>query len=431
MEMHTPAKRVACDRCHRLKMRCIIEGDSAQQQCNRCCIANVNCNYSPPRKPGRPPTKLAGTLLQGLILSSGETIQSSSSPSTSRTVGTDKYGTEENWREEAFTKDDFFLANNESFGELPDNITSCLAPNFHALEELLNKSSQYERNTYLADDKREQVSLLSSLGQQSAQGQSDLLSEPSGQQMPTPTSSPGSSISSSAASEFAQHLSNFSKRRMDLDFSADVSPAKLEQVAAQVLDTSSAFIKLLQFSHQIETDTLSFASHRQPTLDTPSIDIDNDTLFVYSLLNPRSITLDSTNILQLVVFSMRLTVMHCGLYEAIYRYLQQADVGRNDSIAMSRNNISAGPPLPQLLSFSLAGIDLSPHPRFQLQLLLQTSTYYLISMHSALGGLEALRPDGPGLLMRTLMVQDQQARMGEIRVLLARLREEFGMLVQI
>ena len=90
---------------------------------------------------------------------------------------------------------------------------------------------------------------------------------------------------------------------------------------------------------------------------------------------------DMATVLQLVVFSMRLTELHHELYSAVYRYLQ-----RHDSIqhTMSETNTSfpacakdAGSLPPLSVSLSVAGVALAPHPRFQLELMLQAGAHYL------------------------------------------------------
>lgn len=52
MSSTTPATRLACDRCHSKKIRCIIQGDS--KACVRCLKQGLRCHFSPPAKTGRP-----------------------------------------------------------------------------------------------------------------------------------------------------------------------------------------------------------------------------------------------------------------------------------------------------------------------------------------------------------------------------------------
>lgn len=45
-------KRLACDRCHARKMRCVR--DRSTEMCSRCMQDGTDCHYSAPLKPGRP-----------------------------------------------------------------------------------------------------------------------------------------------------------------------------------------------------------------------------------------------------------------------------------------------------------------------------------------------------------------------------------------
>ncbi|KAF2472395.1 uncharacterized protein BDR25DRAFT_14029 [Lindgomyces ingoldianus] len=47
------ARRLACDRCHLKKTRCLRP--TGQGRCHRCLQQNLHCTFSPPAKTGRPP----------------------------------------------------------------------------------------------------------------------------------------------------------------------------------------------------------------------------------------------------------------------------------------------------------------------------------------------------------------------------------------
>ena len=123
-----------------------------------------------------------------------------------------------------------------------------------------------------------------------------------------------------------------------------------------------------------------------------------------------------------------MTELHHGLYTIVYRYLQ------HDPDLTTRDTAGGGKACPaQPLSFYIAGVELAPHPHFQLQILLQTGTHYLRRIHKTLSGLEALGSDGTAprspsvaLRMRMLISEDQQTRMAKIWLALAKLRDEFG-----
>lgn len=48
-----PLKRLACDRCHAKKIRCVVR--IQEKACTRCVKQNLSCIFSPPAKTGRPP----------------------------------------------------------------------------------------------------------------------------------------------------------------------------------------------------------------------------------------------------------------------------------------------------------------------------------------------------------------------------------------
>ena len=54
---HLAVKRAACDRCRGQKLRCIpCNSEEGSGRCDRCRVARAECIYSPPTKPGRPPS---------------------------------------------------------------------------------------------------------------------------------------------------------------------------------------------------------------------------------------------------------------------------------------------------------------------------------------------------------------------------------------
>ncbi|KAK3902480.1 hypothetical protein C8A05DRAFT_33825 [Staphylotrichum tortipilum] len=302
-----------------------------------------------------------------------------------------------------------------------------------------------------------------------------------------------------------QRLSDFNARlARAADLGPDVGPIQVEQAAAHVLESSVIFLGLVNFlqssgRRDVETheegsrkrqrqrsNTQSTSSMESPdghdsgNEDDMIISNDNNGGSSSSSSNESNVITNSNSssnhrdgrvedsdavaasfltgpfapdmatVLQLVVFSMRLTELHHDLYFAIYRYLQQHEHARNLTDATNRTssfspNTAAGSLFPIPVSLTIAGVPLAPHPRFQLELVLQAGAHYLERIQDALSGLKALRPDVSGplrmipqqrsvsgaLLVRLLMMQDQQGRMGAIREVLSKLREEFSIVVQL
>ena len=72
------SKRAACDRCHKMKMQC--KADECSGECVRYRTAKVHCNYSKPRKPGRPSTSAGSVLVQGVSANAELTKEASLPP---------------------------------------------------------------------------------------------------------------------------------------------------------------------------------------------------------------------------------------------------------------------------------------------------------------------------------------------------------------
>ncbi|KAI5918479.1 hypothetical protein F4810DRAFT_715472 [Camillea tinctor] len=55
--LHSPWKRLACDRCRTMKLRCPRTDADSLEACTRCIRCRVPCFTSSPKPPGRPPHK--------------------------------------------------------------------------------------------------------------------------------------------------------------------------------------------------------------------------------------------------------------------------------------------------------------------------------------------------------------------------------------
>ncbi|KAK4244347.1 hypothetical protein C7999DRAFT_35313 [Corynascus novoguineensis] len=468
-------------------MRCIVAPGGGQSRCSRCQVAEVPCHYSVPRKPGRPPTKPPGALVQGLVVSS-ETALSSKSAST----------TEDTTRVEDRLSQQEPLSRTESFPEFAFDVASW--PFLSFPDELVSQSDAplsssetgYTQGTWVTEHDHHQFSQFGT-------------TLPTPQLPPTPLTPPRHSHGGAQTDDpaglmhsgthtptdleggqrYMQCLSDFNVRlSRAVELGLDVSSIHVEQAAAHVLESSAIFlsiVNLLQSSgrHGSDTQEGSRKRHRQRSnthSSSPAESRDghdsHDSCNQDDASNSNSknsnshdrcaedgdaaatalptgpFAPDMATVLQLVVFSMRLTELHHELYSAVYRYLQRYDSVQhtvnetNTSFPACAEAAGSLPPLS--VSLSVAGVALAPHPRFQLELMLQAGAHYLGRIQEAVNGLKALRPDVSGpvqlvsqrsvsgaLLVRMLMMQDQQGRMSAIREVLAKLRDEFGIVVRL
>ena len=211
-----------------------------------------------------------------------------------------------------------------------------------------------------------------------------------------------------------QCLSDFNVRlARAVDLGPDVGSLQVEQTAAHVLESSAIFLDLVnsfQRSGRRDNKTQGASRHRQlqrgntqSLLAVAGLDshgshesgnrdngMDNnssnnhdscveDGEEVAAAVLAAPFTPDVATVLQLVVFSMRLTELHHDLYSAIYRYLQDEHLqhtAEETNASFSLSN-AAGPLFPLLASLTIAGVVLTPHPRFQLELVLQAGAHYL------------------------------------------------------
>lgn len=200
-----------------------------------------------------------------------------------------------------------------------------------------------------------------------------------------------------------------------IDLGVHLGPAKLEQEAAHVLESSSKFLELIQVLGNV--GELPNSSHLPDSSRFPNDSTERD-----RSRGPQDSSSSFTTavFLQLISISMRLIEMHNWLYSSIHRCLQQ------DPDTM--NQETAGEPPAQPLLFAIAGVRLTPTAHFRLQLLLHTGVYYLGRIQKMLGEMEASSEVSPELPLQTRMLigGEQKSRMAKILLVLARLKEEFG-----
>ncbi|KAI1840570.1 hypothetical protein JX266_013234 [Neoarthrinium moseri] len=165
------------------------------------------------------------------------------------------------------------------------------------------------------------------------------------------------------------------------------SPSKVEQAAVYVLENSSTFLDLVKYlqagsennagrTHEVAGGQGDRRENSTPIANTKDLheNCEDGDVGTPAQLDDKvcSFIPDTATLLQLIVFSMRLTNLHFDLYSGVLRYLRLHVNTTDARPATKTHNL---PPL----SLSIAGVNLTTHPRFQLQLLLQTGAHYLSS----------------------------------------------------
>ncbi|KAM7212108.1 hypothetical protein V8F06_012508 [Rhypophila decipiens] len=520
MPTQSIGKRAACDRCHALKMRCVVtEEDPADvggsrglaqghRRCNRCHSARVACNYSSPGKPGRPPTKnvLPGASTDGhthIRQRSGRGLETLTSQSTRRqsmsaTTASTLVSPNQDYISSQFDFGILSSGHGASGSKSPPSAAWCdvlaLAEDDEPLEgqyttPMLSWSSDTAdsitaRGTeqWMAGEQRDDLGqevedmLCFPTGEEFGMDSQEpyrldhshahaTASEASSEQLSSTSTQPVTvSTTTSTASyrtgydgtHYLQRLSEFntglSSPIVGLNGLSPTSPDhstaisrqpsvittdQLEQAAKHVLQSSALFLDLLQFPS-------SLADKPTPDPSEPA---------------PPPVLLDMAARLQLLVSYMRLTELHHGLYSAVYNHLQHQQQRQQAGSAQS-NAEPAAAERPAEFSLSVAGVSLTAirgHPRFQLQLLLQTSAHYLGCIQEELDLPTPLRVNGlfhqkmsptstgkpsakasllgqrgsaeAALLVHTLMMHDQEPKLQRINEVLDNLRKDFGIVV--
>ncbi|RYP90653.1 hypothetical protein DL770_003191 [Monosporascus sp. CRB-9-2] len=396
-------------------MQCKTDG--CGQQCNRCRTAKVHCNYSEPGKPGRPPAK-AGNVMIRSSAADKEPTGGVISPSNHTVAGADtwsqdtlpEYGTPKG--SEYFTEEQMAPWSQHGFVNGFSD-TACLQPDTDSLGPLPWFLNITEAEVCPSSTPSDNQPI-----HQGIPGEMGVAANPK-------PHSPNfkANVIRSVDQDYMQHLAHFQvtiARMMDCE--VHLGPARLEQEAAHVLESSSKFLELIQ--------VLASVAEPQNSSHLPNI-----SWFPYDCPqrhrcrgSQESSPFNTAVFLQLTSISMRLIEMHHWLYSSIYRCLQQ------DPDTMKQDTAGNGDKSPaQPLLFSIAGVRLTPSPHFRLQMLLHTAVHYLGSFQKTLNELEALRfgaasegSRGLPLPTRMLISEDQKGRMAKIRSVLAKLKEDFG-----
>lgn len=409
----------------------LCKADGHSRQCKRCQTAKAHCNYSEPRKPGRPSTNAGNVVIQGVSanVEPTESSEEASLPPEASSVD------DETWMQDMF-HDNGISQGIRQFSEVDIGSWS--------VNGLFNG---YSDASYLQLDQPESVAAKSlplhiihlplsspTTGDVSMnENTQSKYGTASDLQPPSPDS--GQNSKGYVDQDYVKQLADFQVGLADsFDFETHVSPAKLGQAAAYVLESSATFLKLIQVPAAatgpqivscIQTclPPLQEAAIGEPKHDRSSRNKRNESQ------SHSPFAWDTSILLQLISLSMRMAELHYWLYTSIYRYLQQDPNMLKEDTAGGCGRKSAALPL----SFSIAGVELAPHPHFQLHILLQTGTHYLSRIQKTLSELEGLGSDGTSLRlpsvalpMRMLISEDQETRMAKIWLVLAKLKDEFG-----
>lgn len=480
MNVYTATKRAACDRCHKMKMRCSVPMGERSKQCHRCRIANVHCNYSAPRKPGRPPTanKTVGPKehvwiprsnsaaaqpldeikvvqdcwKEGILGKQGGEFSEAEVLASLRTHNT---APSLNWSGLGFLEDSTMI-NSFQQSEKISLPFSSWAPDTdhdHKAQKYTNES-EWQPTTLLTPASRTQLER-----EPTRSGSSQAQQQVKRATVGTSESFAGifQSTTETRTSGYRQHFSDFHLRlARAINLEDNISWARLEQSAADVLESSEIFLELANFElpQRNKRPLAQFYGQNIPEpqcrQQPPRARLSGDSVQSKGEEDTKHIPTstfvpDSAAVLHLLAFSMRLSEMHHNLFVTIYKYMQQQRRNglspRDESINNTARNLNPALSSPLSVRFSIAGIVFAPQPCFQLQLLLQAGAHYLSNIQEAICGLEVLESHGDAserlqimnqgsvseaALIRALTMQHQQKQMDGVREVLAKLRQEFG-----
>lgn len=362
----TSNRRAACDRCHRLKMRCVSDTPGSQQHCNRCRGAGTPCHYSVPGKPGRPqsqPARVVAPEATTIPRAKPQSVYPSPSFRSPCLEGSHfDYGT---------------LSSIEGLPSLSLGATdwTMLSVGGDGQNDL-DRSPNIWSGDYSTDYFRN-ITQLKEPG--TATGKAGIASY-----LPTIGGAPFGDNT-----QYLQQLSEFNTR-LCLQTKLEPTTATADQIqlaSAQILETSSVFLQLVSGadgstdeSSPNDQTTCYITSERTLSVDVQDDQADDqdedEEMETGSENDRRNFESHTAALLQLLVISMRITELYCSLYSAILDYLRRHDEDTNSSVVETASASTSSLKL-HSDSISILGITLTPKPKFQLQLILQLCAHYL------------------------------------------------------
>ncbi|KAI0599581.1 hypothetical protein F4775DRAFT_550530 [Biscogniauxia sp. FL1348] len=88
--LHSPWKRLACDRCRTMKLRCPRTDGDSMEACTRCIRCRVPCFTSSPKPPGRPPHKRSTSTQRSVEKTTDSVVFDSRQQTTGELHGVDE-----------------------------------------------------------------------------------------------------------------------------------------------------------------------------------------------------------------------------------------------------------------------------------------------------------------------------------------------------
>lgn len=433
-------KRAACDRCHKLKMRCSGPVCKRSGICHRCRAAGVHCNYSAPRKPGRPPlaNRSIGSNKDAVVPASSrgtaqsfngvEDIQDScaekilesqnkeiSEAEVLAIMRTDDTNPSLNWSDLTCLEENtmiYSLQQSEQVNHAFPNWAPGTEQDSEAWSHASERQWQPKTPSILVNERQlEQEPTGFGNDQRRGSTSDNVLSSFSQQQVtPVTIDTPelvaelDQSTAENTPSVYRQQFSEFHLRlALHISLEDDISWKRLEQSAADVFESCELFLELASFkllqgikrrSAQSHGLNMPESQHRhQSFLARFSEDNVHSGRGSDDSDNPKSTFVpDTAAVLHLFAFAMRLSEMHHNLFAAVYRYMQQQNPSNLESREGGINNttrhVDFALSSPLSVRFSIAGVVFAPKPCFQLQLLLQACAHYLSNIRKAISGVQ-------------------------------------------
>lgn len=479
MKVYTATKRAACDRCHKMKMRCSGPVGEGSKQCHRCRTADVHCNYSAPRRPGRPPTA------NKTVEPKEHAAVPQSSNSAAQPLNEIKVA-QESGKEGALGKQSDGFTEAEILALLRTNNTApnlnwsnlgfleddTMVHSFYQSEQIgpaflsgaPDTDHYYETRSYINESEWRTTTLWTPIGRTEVEREPTRSGSSQSQQQAwratigTSASFAGlcQSTTESGMSGYRQNFSDFHLRlARAINLEDNISWKRLEQSAADILESSEIFLELANFNLPqgnkrplAQFQGLNIPGpqtrHQPPGAPFRGDNIQSKGGEDMNYIPTSTFVPDTMAVLHLLAFSVRLSEMHSNLFAAVYRYMQQQrrnGISRRDGGIRNRaHHLNPALSSPLSVHFSIAGVVFAPQPCFQLQLLLQAVVHYLSNIQGAICRLEVLESHcdaseslqilNQGLvseaaLIRALTMQHHQRQMSGVREILTKLRQEF------
>lgn len=455
-------QRVACDRCHGQKMRCIREG--TQTKCNRCLAARAECVYSTARKAGRPSAATS--------VPSGSTSRSTNISTRTTPI--------EGSRHEGETEREKEKEREKKRGPAYRDYSGDLSPGVDFSSDM----SLFEGSGLLLDDDAPSFIFSADASASVAMGSQELWDESQSHQYPDLDSGMVSEDYQTPSPLFVMagttgdtHYNTPPRRVADESKVERAKPGSGPSAVNTMQQLSELGGKLFANTSSPCPYPRNSCQHRRISRDTNPMDFDPDpnpaaqfarleqltahviesSVSFYNILRNTSghIAFDTAATLLILTTYIRLAQLHHSLYMQIQSILAPTP---SPSAVDSFPGSPKPPPCPDKVvqsvpiifpSLHIGGVSLSPYPRFQLKFILQICVHHLGEVEALLGLPDGFcvsekgqdRGDGgctsilhqvteSSMLVRTIMLEADETVKG-IRRALAELVEELRGSIQV